>query len=1098
MTAWMSARICARLKILFFLLAFLASSKEAFSEEFLILKAFLNEEAMGDVFAVRIDSDLWLKKEDFEKTRLKKVTPFPKGGLGGIKTAWKEKSFEGESYVSLSSVEGLDFKIDEREAALKIHVLPSLFESTSLNLSYQRPYSVVYPSYNSAFLNYGAYYDKDNSVFNLSAELGARLGDYFAVSTFNHLKTEDDEKTVRLLTSVRTDDRANLTTSVAGDFTTAGGPLGGGLTLGGFSFTKNYSIDPYLLRFPSLTLSGAVETPSEVEVYVNEMLVRREKLLPGEFTFTDVPATVGLGDAKIVIKDIYGRKFEVESPFYYSDGLLKKGLHEYSYGAGFIREDLGDKNFSYGDPVFMSLHNYGFSDDLKAGYALELKDGLFNAGSSATVLAPVVGGALDAAFSISKSEGESGYGARLGYVFRSRRVTAALSLSGFSGDFSNVSLKPSSDKAEFQWSAGIGYGGGKKIGSVSLEFSGSKMHSGEETFRQAAAYNRSITRSVAFFARLSSTETDGDTSQEIFAGIHAYLGKEFSASANYSRLEDDTIKKAGVQRNLPLGTGIGFRAEEEAHDEYTNRTADVRYQNDYGIYEADWFDMDGDSNYTLQASGGIGYIDSTAFLSRPINDSFAKVKTGGLPGVRVSYFGNEVGKTDSSGEAIVPVVRSFADNRLGIEKDDIPIDYGIPALSLYINPPYRSGSIVSFDIKKEQGFYGRVFVETEGRRKAVEYTILRLFAGDKKPALSKAEGIDGLVGKDGEFYFENVSPGEYGAKVFFNKKECDFNVTIPESAEVMVNIGEIVCMMPEELTEVIVEEFFVAPVVAEEFPAAAAPETPAPVAEVLKEEAPSAPLVPEAVEVPLAEPVPAPEPTVVEVVKEDVLFEAAPQRGTRSESGSDAGAPVEEVLKEEAPSAILVPEAAEVPLAETVPAPEPAVVEVVEEEAISEAGVRMTVIVPIEVEPASSPVQGEELKEQEITVVNGAEQAAKIADTVAGATPFLRVIHFKLASDTPVKWDVPALKELSRLAKLNPNLKAVIRGYTDSLGSDEYNKALAGKRVAFVKSYLVSSGIKEEQIRETISLGKKNPVCSTADRECAQANRRVEVLLLLE
>ena len=65
MVAWMSARVCARLKIAFFLLVLFASSKEVFSEEFLILKAFLNEEAMGDVFAVRIDNDLWLKKEDF-------------------------------------------------------------------------------------------------------------------------------------------------------------------------------------------------------------------------------------------------------------------------------------------------------------------------------------------------------------------------------------------------------------------------------------------------------------------------------------------------------------------------------------------------------------------------------------------------------------------------------------------------------------------------------------------------------------------------------------------------------------------------------------------------------------------------------------------------------------------------------------------------------------------------------------------------------------------------------------------------------------------------------------------------------------------------
>ncbi|MEK7314533.1 MAG: OmpA family protein, partial [Deltaproteobacteria bacterium] len=473
------------------------------------------------------------------------------------------------------------------------------------------------------------------------------------------------------------------------------------------------------------------------------------------------------------------------------------------------------------------------------------------------------------------------------------------------------------------------------------------------------------------------------------------------------------------------------RAEEEAHDEYTNRTADVRYQNDYGIYEADWFDMDGNTNYVLQASGGIGYIDSTAFLSRPITDSFAKIKTGGLPGVRVSYFGNEVARTDESGEAIVPVVRSFSDNRIGIEKDDIPIEYGIPALSLYINPPYRSGAIVSFDIKKEQGFYGKVFVETGGVKKPVEYSIFRLFAADK--------AIDGLVGKDGEFYFEDVSVGAYQAKVFFNGKECVFNVTIPESAEVMVNIGELVCVMPSPDPSVAWVPRQPSPLGGEGVKGAAVTEA-APLAKPL--EAAVIPSVPVAPETPASE---------------------------------------EEALKADAPPVL---ESAEVILTEPFPSPQlsPARGEGVKEQA----------------EPSAQGQTVQEAAEAAQSEALAKEKAAKIAPVVRGATPFSRVIHFRFASDTPVKWDAPALKELSLLARVNPNLKAIIRGYTDSLGSDEYNKALAGRRVAFVKSYLMTTGIKEEQIRETVGMGETHPVCDTPGRECRQANRRVEVLLLLK
>jgi outer membrane usher protein len=105
-------------------------------------------------------------------------------------------------------------------------------------------------------------------------------------------------------------------------------------------------------------------------------------------------------------------------------------------------------------------------------------------------------------------------------------------------------------------------------------------------------------------------------------------------------------------------------------EETTDILGDFEYQNDYGIYGIGYRDIGEKENYLVSASGGIGYIGS-AFLSRPITDGFAKVKVGGLEGIRAYYFGNEVGTTDSKGEVIVPVMRSFIDNRIDIEKDDI-------------------------------------------------------------------------------------------------------------------------------------------------------------------------------------------------------------------------------------------------------------------------------------------------------------------------------------------------------------------------------------------------------------------------------------------
>ncbi len=777
MIAWPSLRRCVRFNILVWaaLLSFLPV--RAFSQEIIVLNVVLNEETVGVSFLVRDGDDIWIKKEDIEKTDLRE-------GLG------KEVEFEGERYISLKSIPGISFTVDESEAALKTSAAPHLFKSQSISLTYERPYSVIYPRDKSAFLNYGVLYDDEGPLTNVSTEIGVRVSDYLALSTFNYDKTEDDEKWARLLTSVRMDDRADSRTLIFGDFAAEGGALGSSRILGGLSLSKNYSINPYFLRYPSLSLSGAVETPSEMEVYVNDQLVGRRRLNPGEFVLSDVPATVGLGEAKIIIKDIYGRQMVVPTPFYYSDRLIKKGLHEYSYNIGLERKDLGIEDFSYGGLEFLAFHMYGFSNKFKGGYALETGSDVINVGPTAAFPLPF-GGVLDAAFSFTRGDGESGYGGGVDYLFRSKGLTAAVSLRGLSKEFSSLSLAPSDDKPETQFNAALGLSGGKKLGSASLDYSMSQMHIGEDAERWAVSYNKSLFRDLALFARLSTTDTGDDANREAFLGLHYSFDKDISGALSYTDREDDRIKKAGIQKNLPLEGGFGFRAEEESHEEYADRRAELQYQNDYGLYGLDYMNLNENENYRLIMSGGIGYVDGTRFLSRPIRDSFAKVKVGELEGVRVSHYGNVVTRTNAKGQAIVPVMQSFHDNRIGIDTDDIPMGYNIPATSMYINPPYRSGSVLRFEAGKVQGFFGIVSVFAEGKAVPVEFSIMRIMANGLV--------IEGLIGKGGEFYFENAPSGTHPARVFYAGRECDFKITIPESEEMMLNLGELICKFPEEL-----------------------------------------------------------------------------------------------------------------------------------------------------------------------------------------------------------------------------------------------------------------------------------------------------------
>jgi outer membrane usher protein FimD/PapC len=206
----------------------------------------------------------------------------------------------------------------------------------------------------------------------------------------------------------------------------------------------------------------------------------------------------------------------------------------------------------------------------------------------------------------------------------------------------------------------------------------------------------------------------------------------------------------------------------------------VSYQNRYGAYNINVTGNSKDIDYRLSASGGIGYIDKSVFLSRPITDSFAKVEVGELEDVRVYYYGNEMGRTNKNGELIITDIRSFHDNKIGVEIQDIPIDYSVTSLSRYISPSFRSGSVVEFEISRIQAISGNLYVIREGAKIPAEFT--RLFVQVKDCIL------EGLVGRNGEFYLENIPPGRYSAKIVYEGDECGFDIIIP-TAKIFLNVG---------------------------------------------------------------------------------------------------------------------------------------------------------------------------------------------------------------------------------------------------------------------------------------------------------------------
>ncbi len=89
----------------------------------------------------------------------------------------------------------------------------------------------------------------------------------------------------------------------------------------------------------------------------------------------------------------------------------------------------------------------------------------------------------------------------------------------------------------------------------------------------------------------------------------------------------------------------------------------------------------------------------------------------------------------------------------------------------------------------------------------------------------------------------------------------------------------------------------------------------------------------------------------------------------------------------------------------------------------------------------------------------------------------------------------PELDRLVELLRAYPNLRVLIEGHTDDVGTDEYNDRLSQRRADAVKQYLVQNGIAAQRI-ETKGWGRRKPLVRGTTEEARAQNRRVEIQLL--
>ncbi|RLB42844.1 MAG: hypothetical protein DRH12_04590 [Deltaproteobacteria bacterium] len=138
----------------------------------------------------------------------------------------------------------------------------------------------------------------------------------------------------------------------------------------------------------------------------------------------------------------------------------------------------------------------------------------------------------------------------------------------------------------------------------------------------------------------------------------------------------------------------------------------------------------------------------------------------------------------------------------------------------------------------------------------------------------------------------------------------------------------------------------------------------------------------------------------------------------------------------------------------------------------------------------------------ELTIVEKAEMAQEV---VADAKSLMNAIqttghasiygiYFDFDSSDIKAESEPALKEIAKLLRQNPDLKLYVVGHTDSAGRVEYNMKLSKARANAVLNELITRYKISAARLKAYGVGPLSPVASNKTGEGRAKNRRVELV----
>jgi outer membrane usher protein len=688
----------------------------------------------------------------------------------------------GECFVALDAFgKQLRYRFDPQELRLEISTATSLLPSRSVRIA-SAPPAVDASFLPSVLMNYRI--DAAPGT-PLTAAFEQRISPLPNVELENALGRALSGRIVRGLSSLTIDAPASMRRVVLGDVALSANAFGANAVIGGAVVQREFSLDPYAVTFPLASIETTVLRPSRADVYVNDVLVKSVPLAPGNYHLGDIPVTAGYSRARVVVRDDLGQ--QTSSLLQYgTTSLLRPGLSEYQYGAGFLRTSNGDDNARYGMPLASGRYRIGTSARTTLG-------GFAQAGAGGYAAGFEYGGLLG--FGLLQADlAASGGGVAAGRALRVSYGTAgtrgALSVQARVQDPRFRTPAESADRERIVADAGIS--ATQRLGTTMLAasakvsryaFSGVVRSTALTLMHRFGPWDASVsfTRQGAFQSgrpasevALTLTRSRGTlTSQAVRLESGAHASAAVSVARGTSALDGSTY---AVDAGLTADSVQSARAHVALPFGSLNLTSMIV--------------PGGGAPASAALEGSVVYAARHLLFGRPVNDGFAVVAADGMAGAPVTFDGQYAGRTDRHGYLLLPGLASNAVNTVGVSAAGLALDALVDADGeARIGPRYHAGSLVRFGAHRVHAIFGEARLRDEpGGARVPAYGEMRLRRTGTSTPLA-ASPLDDA----GRFYFDGIEAGTYDATILYGGRTCALRIVVAPFAEPAHDVGMLTC-----------------------------------------------------------------------------------------------------------------------------------------------------------------------------------------------------------------------------------------------------------------------------------------------------------------